>query len=118
MLQFNNSGTTDVYSFLKVTPETAVGFRTFTIKTYKNKTLIDENTFIDYSDNDRYTKFKVTTIYPVSGASIQDNFELKEGWYDFIINEVVSEVSTLVDEGQIFIGDYKESATEKVFYEK
>jgi len=83
---------------------------------YKNKTLLHNIQVINYSGSDRYNLFKLTTS--IAGGVGDNNLPIeKEGWYSWIMQYSSGSVIQ-IDTGQLFIGDYDDSETEKIFYEK
>lgn len=117
ILPYNSDVITTFFLFLKEVPNDNTQF---SIKVYKNKTLITENLFNNNvsSSTDRYVSFSVSTEVETDEPDVQDNFYIDdEGWYDFKLFDT-SDTPVEVDEGQLFIGDYNASETEKIFYEK
>lgn len=111
ILPFNTSGITDVYLFLK---KDNPGENIYDICFFRNEEQILNPggiQIIDYSDTTRYLLLKLST--DINGTG-DNNFPFEnEGWYDWKIKES----GILYDEGQIFIGDYDDSETEKVYNE-
>jgi len=108
-LPYDSTDVTTVFLFPK---DTLVDDDLYDFKVYKNKELLYNFQLHNESDNTRHLRFELTT------NDVGDIPITKEGWYDWTLTWNNDGTIILVDEGQLFIGDYKESETEKVFYEK